>query len=56
MTLNVSKDILRKQLTIVGSWTFSSHDQAECARYIARGRSWTAFFTARIGPTLHSRS
>jgi threonine dehydrogenase-like Zn-dependent dehydrogenase len=30
----VSPDILRKQLTIVGSWTFSSIGQEECARFI----------------------
>ena len=35
VTLDVSKDILRKQLTIQGSWTFSSFGQAECAQYIA---------------------
>jgi threonine dehydrogenase-like Zn-dependent dehydrogenase len=26
---------LRKQLTIIGSWTFSTIGQAECARFIA---------------------
>ncbi|MGH6915605.1 MAG: hypothetical protein ACREH3_18105 [Geminicoccales bacterium] len=26
---------LRKQLTIMGSWTFSSVNQAECARFVA---------------------
>lgn len=35
VTLDVSRDILRKQLTIVGSWTFSITGQAECARYVA---------------------
>ena len=33
--LDVSPDILRRQLTIIGSWTFSSIGQAECARYVA---------------------
>lgn len=33
--LNVTPDILRRQLTILGSWTFSSIGQAECARYVA---------------------
>ena len=31
----VSPDMIRKQLTIVASWTFSAIGQAECARYIA---------------------
>jgi len=34
MTLDVSTDLLRKQLTIVASWTFSSIGQAECARFV----------------------
>jgi threonine dehydrogenase-like Zn-dependent dehydrogenase len=35
VTLDVSPDMLRKQLTIIGSWTFSTVIQAECARFIA---------------------
>src|SRR5438094_9556410 len=35
VTLDVSRDLLRKQLTIIGSWTFSTVGQAECARFIA---------------------
>jgi threonine dehydrogenase-like Zn-dependent dehydrogenase len=27
--------MLRKQLTIIGSWTFSTTVQADCARFIA---------------------
>ena len=38
VTLDVSRDILRKQLTIVGSWTFSITGQAEAARYVADNR------------------
>ena len=34
VTLDVSRDLLRKQLTIIGSWTFSAMGQAECARFI----------------------
>jgi (R,R)-butanediol dehydrogenase / meso-butanediol dehydrogenase / diacetyl reductase len=34
VTLNVSPEVLRKQLTIVGSWTFSTVGQAECARFV----------------------
>ena len=35
VTLDVSSDILRKQLTIVGSWTFSRSGQADCAEFVA---------------------
>src|SRR5919201_1534274 len=35
VTLDVSRDMLRKQLTIIGSWTFSAMGQAECARFVA---------------------
>jgi len=35
VTLDVSPDLLRKQLTIMGSWTFSTVVQAECARFVA---------------------
>lgn len=38
VTLDVSRDMLRKQLTLIGSWTFSAMGQAECARYIADNR------------------
>ena len=35
VTIEVSPDMLRKQLTIVGSWTFSTTIQADCARFVA---------------------
>jgi len=35
VTLEVSKDMLRRQLTLLGSWTFSSHIQDECTRFVA---------------------
>lgn len=35
VTLNVSPDIIRKQLTIYGSWTVNSADQADCVRFVA---------------------
>ncbi len=35
VTLDVSPHMLRKQLTIIGSWTFSTVGQADCARFIA---------------------
>ncbi len=38
VTLDVSRDLLRKQLTLIGSWTFSAMGQAECARFIADNR------------------
>jgi len=46
VTINVSQDMLRKQLTIVGSWTFSALGQKECADYIAaRGIAVDDLFT-----------
>ena len=33
-TFDISPDIIHKQLTIYGSWTFSSLGQEECARFI----------------------
>lgn len=38
VTLDVSRDLLRRQITLYGSWTFSNLGQAECARYIADRR------------------
>jgi threonine dehydrogenase-like Zn-dependent dehydrogenase len=35
VTIDVSPHMLRKQLTIIGSWTFSTVIQADCARFIA---------------------
>ena len=35
VTLDVSNDMLRRQVTIIGSWTFSTVGQGECARFIA---------------------
>jgi len=34
VTIDVSPDMLRKQHTIIGSWTFSSVGQADCARFV----------------------
>ena len=48
VTLNVSPDIIRKQLTITGSWTTSSPGLADCARFIAgRGLPVDDLFTDR---------
>jgi threonine dehydrogenase-like Zn-dependent dehydrogenase len=35
VTLNVSPDLLRRQVTLIGSWTFSAMGMGECARFIA---------------------
>ena len=35
VTIDVSNDLLRRQVTLIGSWTFSKHGQAECANFIA---------------------
>jgi threonine dehydrogenase-like Zn-dependent dehydrogenase len=35
VTLDVSPDMLRRQVTLVGSWTFSKQGQAECAELVA---------------------
>jgi threonine dehydrogenase-like Zn-dependent dehydrogenase len=33
--LDVSPDLLRRQVTLIGSWTFSAMGMADCARFIA---------------------
>ena len=35
VSLDVSPDMLRRQVTLIGSWTFSTNGQADCARFIA---------------------
>ncbi|MGE3773064.1 MAG: zinc-binding dehydrogenase [Gammaproteobacteria bacterium] len=35
LTLAVSRDMIRKQITIMGSWTFSTVGQRECTRFVA---------------------
>lgn len=48
MTLDVSPDLLRRQVTLIGSWTFSTTGQADCAQYIAdRGIDVDQLFTER---------
>jgi threonine dehydrogenase-like Zn-dependent dehydrogenase len=48
VTLDVSNDLLRRQVTVIGSWTFSTIGQADCARYIAdRGIDVDRLFTHR---------
>lgn len=33
--INVSPEMLRRQMTVMGSWTFSTTGQAECAAFVA---------------------
>ena len=48
VTLNVSPEIIRKQLTLVGSWTLSSAAQVDCVRFIAdHGLEVDKLFTDR---------
>ena len=48
MTLDVSPDLLRRQVTLIGSWTFSTVGQAECAQFVAdRGIDVDQLFTER---------
>jgi len=35
VTIDVSNQMNRKQLTLMGSWTFSKNGQAQCARFVA---------------------
>src|SRR5262245_10960674 len=48
VTLDVSPDLLRRQITIVASWTFSTVIQAECAKFIVeRGIPVDRLFTQK---------
>jgi threonine dehydrogenase-like Zn-dependent dehydrogenase len=48
VTLDVSGDLLRRQVTLIGSWTFNTVGQGDCARYIAdRGIDVDKLFTDR---------
>ena len=48
VSIDVSPQMLRKQLTVMGSWTFSTVGQADCARFIAdRGLPVDDLFTER---------
>lgn len=49
LQVDVSPDLLRRQITLVASWTFSTVGQAQCARYIAdRGLPVERLFTHRF--------
>jgi threonine dehydrogenase-like Zn-dependent dehydrogenase len=48
VTLDVSPDLLRRQITLVGSWTFSTQGQADCAEFVAdHGIAVDRLFTHR---------
>jgi threonine dehydrogenase-like Zn-dependent dehydrogenase len=38
VTLDVSPDMLRRQVTLIGSWTFSAMGMRECAEFVAKKR------------------
>ncbi len=49
VTLDVSNDIIRRQITMHGSWTFSKSGQDDCARFIAeRGVPIESLITHRF--------
>ena len=35
MTLDVLPDLIHRQITLVGHWTFSKVGQADCARFVS---------------------
>jgi threonine dehydrogenase-like Zn-dependent dehydrogenase len=48
VTLDVSNDLLRRQVTLIGSWTFSTVGQAACGQYVAdKGIKLDRLFTHR---------
>lgn len=48
MTVDVSPDLLRRQVTLIGSWTFSTVGQKDCGDFIAdRGIDVDQLFTER---------
>ncbi len=48
VTLEVSPDLLRRQITLIGSWTFSTVGLTDCARFVAeRGVDVDSLFTHR---------
>jgi threonine dehydrogenase-like Zn-dependent dehydrogenase len=38
VTLDVSPDLLRRQISLLASWTFSTVGQEECARFVVDRR------------------
>ena len=50
--IDVSPHLLRRQLTLVASWTFSNIIQAECARSLSSARSTST----AVHPSLEARA
>lgn len=49
--INVSPELLRKQMTVIGSWTFSITGQSECACFVAsKGIDVGQVYTHRWSP------
>ena len=49
VTLEVSKDLIRRQVTLIGSWTFNKQGQADCARFVVdNGIDVERLFTHRF--------
>ncbi len=49
VTFEVSKDIIRRQVTLIGSWTFNKQGQADCARFVVEhGIDVESLFTHRF--------
>ena len=50
VTLDVSPDLIRRQITLVASWTFSTQGQADCAEFVAdKNIAVDRLFTHRWG-------
>jgi len=48
VTINVSQDMIRRQMTIIASWTFSTVGQAACAKFVVeRGIDVDRIYTNR---------
>ena len=48
VTFEVNNEIIKKQMTVMGSWTFSASGQADCARFVMeRNVDVDALFTHR---------
>ncbi len=49
VTFEISKDIIRRRVTLIGSWTFNKQGQADCARFVVEhGIDVESLFTHRF--------
>ena len=49
VTFEVSTDLIRRQATLIGSWTFNKQGQADCARFVVEhGIDVESLFTHRF--------